>query len=318
MDFDSLDKLLHKNQNNIEQRKLARANLKKVAFDTTRFTQDLVVNPRPGVQEFVRRDPFISMDVADKIKIILKLHDLCQELKNKFERSPEWKNSYVRALYDATSDILQLGKNKSNYMLNRIDHLDQVFYLRYRLYLSDTVRYSPSELKDIILSKDEKLMQIDPIHRQPQTDVVSALDSSSLGNIIQKSNDPNVERVITITIKDDNKNEKPIVAEEKEKSIKVDAKQTEDILMLKAFIEQQKEELEKIKTEFSDNKKEMDKKLSATKDELNKQKYIPHIKDELTKELLSANKENYSKHDMLYINALAELEALESLEKFKK
>src|ERR1022692_4222517 len=59
---------------------------KKIAFDTRRIDQETEYNPRRGLQNYNRSEPFISEDLAQKIKNFAKLRDVLNELETIYGR----------------------------------------------------------------------------------------------------------------------------------------------------------------------------------------------------------------------------------------
>ena len=103
----------------------------------------------------------------------------------------------------------------------QFDYLDELLYLRYRLASADIERLPEEEIKNVLLSRDEKLMhkslyanyrpkdqisktsdQPMPIIRQPSFVQEDSLMEKLFGNVKANKENKNVKRSINITIAD--------------------------------------------------------------------------------------------------------------------
>lgn len=133
----------------------------KVAFDTRRINQETDFNPRRGLQNYHRSEKFITEAMSDKVENFVKLKKVLGQLKAQYGREPEWQDSYSRVLLN-TLDKLPLGEKFADYSENQpsmmgFDYIDELLYVRYRLEPNNIKSMSNSELKKIILDRDEEL-----------------------------------------------------------------------------------------------------------------------------------------------------------------
>lgn len=194
----------------------------KVAFDTRRFDQETIRNPRSNLQNWVRSEQFISDATQDKINIFAKMLKPLDELKTSFGAQPEWHNSYSRTLHDAVYRILRVKEADLDIFEPQLAYLEQLMFNRYRLSMEEISRKNASELKEIFLKKDESLMKRGAFLHTTQGEleknsqqalVVKDGNGKSLGdslvtalfgnNDFRREGEKKVSRTITITITDE-------------------------------------------------------------------------------------------------------------------
>jgi hypothetical protein len=130
----------------------------KNAFDTRRINQDTDFNPRRNLQHYHRSTPFITKDAAEQIKTFFKLKTAIDSIKEQFIGDSEWLDSYARILSTALDRTLRIDQKDMDFFQPQMDYLNEMIYLRYRLSEDDLNKMSETELKNIILNKDEKLL----------------------------------------------------------------------------------------------------------------------------------------------------------------
>lgn len=191
----------------------------KFAFDTRRIDQETTRNPRSNLQYFHRHDQFIDESDSNKLKTFAKFARVLSDLKDKFEKSPEWFNSYARQLYDQVGRVLRVKEADLDIFRPHLNYLEQLIYARYRLGMEEAEAMPEKQVYNIILSKDEELigrgnylretqsaetvetkkMVIDGSSKTTQESIVSALFG---GDSLRKDGEKSVTRTITITIND--------------------------------------------------------------------------------------------------------------------
>jgi len=191
----------------------------KFAFDTRRIDQEVIRNPRSNLQYFHRHDQFIDEDDSKKLKTFAKFARVLGDLKDKFEKSPEWFNSYARQLYDQVERVLRVKEADFDIFRPHLNYLEQLIYARYRLGIEEADAMTDKQIYNIILSKDEELIGranylketqsseaveekkivIDGSSKTTQESIVSALFG---GDSLRKDGEKSVTRTITITIND--------------------------------------------------------------------------------------------------------------------
>lgn len=132
--------------------------LVKNAFDTRRVNSDTDFNPRRNLQNYHRSTPFISEAAAEQLKTFFKLKTAVDLIKEDFIGDPDWLDSYARILSTALDKTLRTEQKDMDFFQPQLDYLNEMLYLRYRLKDNDIAKMSDSELKNAILSKDEKLL----------------------------------------------------------------------------------------------------------------------------------------------------------------
>jgi hypothetical protein len=191
----------------------------KLAFDTRRIDQEVTRNPRSNLQYFHRHDQFIDEGDSKKLKTFAKFARVLGDLKNKYEKSPEWFNSYARQLYDQVGRVLRVKEADLDIFRPHLNYLEQLIYARYRLAMEQAENMPEKQISNIILSKDEELIGrnnylketqsaenveakkivIDGSSKTTQESIVSALFG---GDSLRKDGEKSVTRTITITIND--------------------------------------------------------------------------------------------------------------------
>lgn len=211
----------------------------KLAFDTRRVDQETDYIPRRGLQNYHRSEKFIPDAMAIKIKSFSKLAKLLDKLKLEYGREPEWQDSYTRVLGSAVNKGLRTDQKDGDFSdmqpsMASLDYLEQLMYVRYRLTPENMVSMSDENLRKIILSKDELLVsqgisnmrvesEITPsdVSKYSYDTMVEKMLSTmaqimsnykpatpddnlvdKLFNIKATKDNPNVERTVTINIKD--------------------------------------------------------------------------------------------------------------------
>jgi hypothetical protein len=185
----------------------------KVAFDTRRIDQETEFNPRRGLQNYNRSEQFLTQATANKIVILSKLQNILEDLKAKYGRDPEWQDSKARVLLNTLNSGLRTSTNDGDYSeaqpsVGSLDYIEELLDMRYRLRLENIDKLAESNIKDIILSKDEDLgksMQrkaIEITNHDVATKSYDTLLEKMFGGIRATKENPEVERTVTITIKD--------------------------------------------------------------------------------------------------------------------
>lgn len=219
-------KMRKKAFNNLFEKK----SIVKLAFDTRRIDQETTYNPRRGLQSYHRSEPFVSDQMLNKISAFSKLSEILNELKLQYEKSPEWQDSYVRILCQAIDKGLRTIEADGDYSESQpsmasLSYLEELLHVRYRLTTDNLFKMANSELKNIILSKDESLtrgkisgaiipsdvtkysheemmMKMFASMAQIMMQSKSESDFSKLFDVKATVDNPNIERTITINIKD--------------------------------------------------------------------------------------------------------------------
>lgn len=187
--------------------------LTKLAFDTRRINQEIEYNPRRGLQNYHRSEQFISEAISQKLTNFAKLKKVLQSLKEQYEKEPEWQDSYARVLLSTLNKGLRTDQVDGDYTevqpgVGSLDYIEELLYVRYRLHLDNLSKLSESELKKIILDKDEELTRKDVNHaveitkNDVATQSYDSLMDKLFGGVKATKDNPSVERTVTITIKD--------------------------------------------------------------------------------------------------------------------
>ena len=206
----------------------------KNAFDTRRVDQETTYNPRRGLQNYHRSEPFVSENMLGKIKGFSKLSKILDQIKSEYGREPEWQDSYVRVLSSAVHKGLRTIQADGDYSdaqpsMASLAYLEELMYVRYRLTPDSLISMADQDLRNAILNKDELLTNggmsygESPItssdvskysydnmlekvlssvaqvisQMKPQDDL-----TSKLFDIKATAGTPDVERTVTINIKD--------------------------------------------------------------------------------------------------------------------
>lgn len=229
------------------------AKIIKQAFDTRKIDQEIDYIPRRGLQNYHRSEKFVSDSLADKLKSLDKIRLVLGNIQSQFERQPEWQDSYCRILLGSLNRSLRINEKDGDYSdtqpgVGNVDYLEQLLYTRYRLSMDDVNNKSNDELSKIFLQKDESLVRGDIVKTNNSnlitTHDVSAFNyeqllekvmgtvtqavvnmkqaappddlTTKLFNIKATEDHPEVERTVTITIKDKLVKEKSLTILSKE------------------------------------------------------------------------------------------------------
>lgn len=194
--------------------------LTKVAFDTRHINQETEYNPRRGLQYYHRSDGFIKKDTAAMVNTFLKLKTAVDELKNKYLGSPEWLDSHCRTLSSSLDRILRIKQGDHEFFDPQLNYLEQLIDTRYRLSLHEIENLNNEQLKEAILKKDELLsnavlcnnyqaaIQSPSLRSQSvtehviQSNGIDQLVKELLSNVKASTDNNEVERSITISVKD--------------------------------------------------------------------------------------------------------------------
>jgi hypothetical protein len=193
----------------------------KIAFDTRRINSETTVNPRRNLQNYQRSEPFISPEISNKIKNLFKVKTAVDLIKDQFIGDPDWLDSNSRILCNAVDNTLRVEQKDYDFFKPQFDYLDELLYLRYRLASADIERLPEEEIRNVLLSRDEKLMhkslyanyrlkdqisktsdQPMPIIKQPSFVQEDSLMEKLFGNVKANKENKNVKRSINITIAD--------------------------------------------------------------------------------------------------------------------
>ena len=208
----------------------------KVAFDTRRINQETDYIPRRGLQNYHRSEKFITDSLAIKIEGFSKLGKVLEKLKIKYGRSPEWQDSYTRVLTSAVSKGLRSEQADGDYSevqpsMASLDYLTELLDVRYRLTMDNLNSMSEEELIKSILNKDPILVagapsepylvkpsdvskySYDHMMEKMMSTMAQVMSSykppspedtltSKLFDVKATSDMPEIERTVTITIKD--------------------------------------------------------------------------------------------------------------------
>lgn len=192
----------------------AEGGFKKLAFDTRRIDQETEFNPRRGLQNYNRSEAFITEAVSQKLANFSKLRSVLEGLRFQFGKQSEWQDSNARVLLSTLDKGLRTGINDGDYATSQpaqgsLDYIEELLHVRYRLGFDDLTKMGESELKRVILSKDEELTHRDSNKAQAvitKTDVANqtydTLMEKLFGGVRATADNPEVERTVTITIKD--------------------------------------------------------------------------------------------------------------------
>jgi len=185
----------------------------KLAFDTRRINQETDYIPRRGLQNYHRSEQFISEALSNKIKNFVKLKNVLEKLKQEFGREPEWQDSYARVLLNTIDRAIRSDQKDGDYTeaqpgVGSLDYLEELLYVRYRLEMNNISSLSEDKLEKIILERDESLTRKDVNNafeiskRDVATQSYDSLLEKLFGGVKASKDNPEVERTVTITIKD--------------------------------------------------------------------------------------------------------------------
>lgn len=211
----------------------------KQAFDTRRINQETDYIPRRGLQSYHKSEKFISDAMAMKVQAFAKLAKLLDQLKLEYGREPEWQESYTRVLNAAINKSLRTEQTDEDFSdsqpsMASLSYLEELMYVRYRLTPEGIMSMSDENLRAAILNKDELLVrqgisnptrpreitpsdvskysydqmmekmlstmaQVMSAYKPPQPDDNL---TSKLFDVKATKDSPEIERTVTITIKD--------------------------------------------------------------------------------------------------------------------
>lgn len=195
----------------------------KVAFDTRRINQDTTYIPRRNLQNYHRSEAFVDKDSSDKIKLFFKVKTAVDHIKSDFLGDPEWLDSYVRVLSAAVDRTLRVDQKDFDFSKPQLDYLEELLYLRYRLRPEDLSTLSEQEIRNVVLSRDDRLINkafysnyqsnnlqskgdySDPPMRTTNETIIKSNDSlvdKLFGDVKASKENKEVERSVVITIKD--------------------------------------------------------------------------------------------------------------------
>lgn len=192
---------------------LGNKGFKKLAFDTRRIDQETEFNPRRGLQNYNRSEAFLSEATGEKLKNFAKLRHVLEDLKQEYGREHEWQDSNARVLLSTLDKGLRIGLNDGDFATSQpaqgsLDYIEELLHVRYRLGFDDLSKMGSKDLRRVILSKDEELINKDTQNALyvTKSDVnnhsVDSLMEKLFGGVRATKENPEVERTVTITIKD--------------------------------------------------------------------------------------------------------------------
>ena len=185
----------------------------KVAFDTRKLDQETEYNPRRGAQNYQRSEAFITEAIAQKVKNFAKLRKVLLSLKEVYGREHEWQDSNARVLLTTIDNCLRTVAQDENFSTTQpgtgsFDYIEELLNVRYRLNIDNLSSMGEADLKKVIIAKDEELTRKDVKQALEITKQdVSAQGYDSLMNKLfdgcrASAENPDIERTITITIRD--------------------------------------------------------------------------------------------------------------------
>lgn len=192
---------------------LTPAGFTKVAFDTRRIDQEVDINPRRNLQNYNRSEAFLSEATAQKLINFAKLRVALVELQDVHGKEREWQDSNARVLLSTLDKGLRTMQKDGDYTSSQpgvgsLAYIEELLHVRYRLSFDDLQSLGSAELKKVILSKDENLIRrnVNEALEITKADVSSqtydTLMERLFGSVRASKENPEVERTVTITIKD--------------------------------------------------------------------------------------------------------------------
>jgi hypothetical protein len=185
----------------------------KVAFDTRKIDQETEYNPRRGLQNYNRSEAFISEAIGQKVKNFAKLRKVLLGLKEVYGKEHEWQDSNARVLLSTIDSGLRTIAQDENFSTTQpgtgsFDYIEELLNVRYRLNLDNLASMGEAQLKNVIMAKDEELIRKDV----KQALEITKQDVAKQGydTLMEKlfdgcrasADNPDIERTITITIRD--------------------------------------------------------------------------------------------------------------------
>lgn len=219
----------------------------KIAFDTRRINQETDYNPRRGLQNYHRSEQFVSDSLSIKLEAFTKILKVVNSIKLEYGRDPEWQDSYTRILASAINKGLRTDQLDGDFSdaqpsVASLDYLQELMYVRYRMTPEDLISTGETQIRKILLNKDEILSRkgMGQSHIISPSDVTKYSYDNMIDKILVSSNEkeepkksfpisqiqptpihiqtesglgklfevkatpdsPEVERTVTITIKD--------------------------------------------------------------------------------------------------------------------
>lgn len=185
----------------------------KVAFDTRRIDQEVEINPRRGLQNYNRSEAFLSEIMGEKLKNFAKVRNVLNKLKDVYGKEREWQDSNARVLLATIDNGLRTNLKDGDYTeaqpgTGSLDYIEELMHVRYRLGLDEISKMAEEDLKKVILAKDEDLVRKD-VNKALEitkgdvaTQSYDTLLEKLFGGVRATKENPEVERTVTITIKD--------------------------------------------------------------------------------------------------------------------
>lgn len=185
----------------------------KVAFDTRRIDQETEINPRRGLQNYNRSEAFLSEALGQKLKNFAKVRNVLIGLKDVYGKEREWQDSNARVLLATIDNGLRTHLKDGDYTeaqpgVGSLDYIEELMHVRYRLGFDEISKMAEEDLKRVILAKDEELVRKD-VNKALEiskgdvaTQSYDTLLEKLFGGIRATKDNPEVERTVTITIKD--------------------------------------------------------------------------------------------------------------------
>lgn len=185
----------------------------KIAFDTRRIDQGTEIIPRRGLQNYQRSEAFLTEAMGEKLKYFAKLKKVLGSLQETYGREHEWQDSNARILLATLEKGLRTNYQDGDFTesqpgVGSLDYIEELLQVRYRLGFDDLRKMADSDLKKIILSKDENLTRKD-VNRALEitksdvgTQSYDTLLEKLFGGMRATKENPEVERTVTITVKD--------------------------------------------------------------------------------------------------------------------
>jgi hypothetical protein len=185
----------------------------KMAFDTRRIDQETEYNPRRGLQNYNRSEAFLSEALSHKVKSFAKLRKVLNELKDVYGKEHEWQDSNARVLLTTIDSGLRTIAQDENFSVNQpgtgsFDYIEELLNVRYRLTVDSLSSMGEAQLKNVIMSKDEELIRKDVKKSLEITkgDVAKQGYDTLMEKLFDgcraSAENPDIERTITITIRD--------------------------------------------------------------------------------------------------------------------
>jgi hypothetical protein len=185
----------------------------KLAFDTRRINQETEYNPRRGLQHYSRSEAFISDALEQKLLNFAKLRKVLDDLRVEYGKESGWQDSNARILLSTLNNGLRIGQQDGDYSTSQpaqgsLDYIEELLQVRYRLGIDSLNSLGSADLKRVILSKDEELTRkgVGESLMITKNDVASqtydTLMEKLFGNVRASADNPEIERTVTITIKD--------------------------------------------------------------------------------------------------------------------